>query len=96
MKKFLKVIFFVFLGLFIIGLVMQGFEEEVKREMQSVENQVAADSEREYEIAVKNGSPMDCYVAAGMVKAAYLQANDEKNYKKWHKIESQWASKIGL
>lgn len=64
--------------------------------MQKIENQVAADAVKQYEIAKKNGSAMDAYVQAGMVAAAFLQAKDEENYKKWKKIEEEEAKNVGL
>ncbi len=51
---------------------------------------------KQYNIAKKNGSNMDAYVQASMVSAVFLQAKDEKNYKKWKKIEKELAKKVGL
>lgn len=73
-----------------------GLEGQVKNDIQKIENQVAADAEKQYEIAKNSGSDMDAYVQAGMVKAAYLQANDQVNYKKWVEIEKEHGKKIGL
>ena len=70
--------------------------EQAKQELQKIENDVAADAVKQYEIAKRNGSAMDAYVAAGMVKAAYLQANDETNYKKWTVIEKEEAKLAGI
>jgi hypothetical protein len=39
---------------------------------------------------------MDAYVQAGLVAAAYLQANDADNYKKWKEVEKTLAKKVGL
>ena len=39
---------------------------------------------------------MDAYVAAGMVSAAFLQAKDEENYKKWKAIEKDEAKRAGV
>ncbi len=73
-----------------------GLDNQVKNEMQKVENQVATDAVEQYEIAKKNGTAMDAYVAAGMVTAAYLQAKDEENYKKWKVIEKDEAKRAGV
>jgi len=35
-------------------------------------------------------------VQAGIVAAAYLQAQDEVNYKKWKNIQEQEAQNIGV
>lgn len=61
-----------------------------------IENQVALDSEKQYEIAKNNGNAIDAYVHAGMVAAAYLQAEDEVNYKKWKEIEKEEANNAGM
>ena len=97
MKKTLKIIVgviftFVLLGYFFGG----GIEEQAARDLQKIENQVAADAVKQYEIAKRSGSAMDAYVQAGMAAAAFLQANDEKNYKKWKDIEAKEAKNVGL
>lgn len=71
-------------------------EKEVKEELQKIENQVAQDAEQQYKIAKRNGTAADAYAAAMMVSAAYLQANDEPNYKKWKEIEKQEAKAAGM
>ena len=84
-----------------------GYEQEVERtmddinrqaaqELRRIERDVAADSVKEYEIAKRSGSAMDAYVHAGMVCAAYLQANDETNYRKWKKIEREEGIRAGM
>lgn len=73
-----------------------GLENQVKAELNEIENQVAEDAIRQYEIAKRNGSAMDAYIQAGMVAAAFLQAEDEINYKKWKVIEEEEAKKVGL
>jgi hypothetical protein len=86
--------------IFVIGLLYflfgGGIEKQAANEMQKLENQVALDSERQYEIAKNSGNGMDSYVHAGLVAAAYLQAEDEVNYKKWKEIEKQEAKNIGM
>jgi len=71
-------------------------DAEVKKEMQNIENQVAADAEAQYEIAKRGGDKMQIYVQAGMVATAYLQAKDEPNYNKWQKIEKEAAIAAGM
>ena len=97
MKKFLKIA--VFAIIIIVGSIIAvsvTSDSVVTSTMQDIENQVAADAVKQFEIAKKNGSTMDAYSAASMVKAAYLQANDEENYQKWHDIEQDLAKQLGL
>jgi hypothetical protein len=68
-------------------LVLFSIAERLVMQDKTIENQVAADAVRQYEIAKRNGNAMDAYTAAGMAVAAFLQANDEPNYQKWKKIE---------
>lgn len=73
-----------------------GLEKQTTKEMQRVENQVAGDSEKQYEIARESGTPMDRCVHAGFVSAAYIQAKDQENYAKWKEIESRDCEAAGL
>lgn len=73
-----------------------GLDSHVKTEMDKIENQVAAEAEEQYNIAKRNGTPMDAYVQAGIVSAAYLQASDEVNYQKWKAIEKVEAKRAGI
>lgn len=97
MKKSLKIIIGVVVLIIALSFIFGGgVEEQAKKELDKIENQVANDAVKQYEIAKKNGSAMDAYVQAGIVAAAYLQANDEENYKKWKKIEEEEAKNVGL
>lgn len=51
--------------------------------------QTARDFEKQYEIVKRNSSAIDACVHASLVAEAWLQANDESNYKKWKRIEEQ-------
>ena len=62
-------------------------ERQAQKEMVRIENQVAEDSVREYEIAKRHGDSIEICVHAGLVTAAYLQAEDEANYIKWKQIQ---------
>ena len=75
---------------------MQDINQQAAQELRRIERDVAADSVKEYEIAKRSGSAMDAYVHAGMVCAAYLQANDETNYRKWKKIEREEGIRAGM
>ena len=48
------------------------------------------------EIVKRSGAPMDVCVRAGLVAEAYLQANDEGNYKHWKAIEKKDCAAAGL
>lgn len=68
----------------------------VASEMHDIENQVANDSVQQYEIAKRSGDPMQACVHAGMVSAAFLQAKDEPNYRKWQAIEKTDCAAAGM
>lgn len=71
-------------------------DKKVDQEMAKIENKVAEDAVREYEIAKSGGDAMDIYVHAGFVAAAYIQAKDEYNYKKWKEIEKEDGKRAGI
>lgn len=75
---------------------MQQIEQQGQDDMRRIEQQVAEDFEAQYDIAKRNGSAIDAYVAAGFVAAAYLQAEDEANYQRWKAIERQEARRAGM
>ena len=64
---------------FVWHFVGGGLEKQAARDMQQIEQQVATDFVKQYEIAKRSGSAMDAYAHAGLVAAAYLQAKDEAN-----------------
>lgn len=84
---FLLVLFYFFGG---------GWQHQAKSNVQEIENMVAADAVKQYEIAKRNGNAMDAYTQATFVTAAFLQANDEANYAKWKQIQQQEAAALGL
>ena len=97
MKKAVKIILIVIGAIVFISFFFGGgLEEQAQKDINNISSQVARDAEKQYEIAKNNGEDMDAYVQAGMVSAAYLQANDEANYKKWKEIEKAAGKKIGL
>ena len=79
-----------------LGILVVACEEIAKQQMNSAENMVVEQSIEQYIIAKQNGSKMDAYVAAGMVKAACLQAEDSNCYKKYHKIETDLAKELNI
>jgi hypothetical protein len=73
-----------------------GLEQQAAKQMEKIEDQVALDAVKQYEIAKRSGSAMDAYLHSGLAAAAYLQAQDEVNYKKWKDIEKEEAKNAGM
>ena len=67
-----------------------------KRSQRPVEYKVADDAVKEYEIAARQGDRMQMYVQAGLCAAAFLQAQDEPNYRKWKDIERKIGDQIRM
>jgi outer membrane lipoprotein-sorting protein len=92
-----------FLALLVGSLFLVGCEESrqvtnaiIDTQMDPIYQKVVDDSIHEYEIVKKNGEKMETCVHAGMVKAAYLQAKDEANYKKWNDVEKSDCKVAGM
>ena len=73
-----------------------GLERQADQTMRDIQNKVAVDAVAQYGIAQRNGSAMDVCVQAGLVTAAYLQAQDEANYRKWKQTEKADCAKAGI
>ena len=67
-----------------------------KQELAEIESQVAADAVKQYEIARRSGTKIDRCVHAQMVAAAFIQAKDEANYKKWKAVEAADCAAAGV
>jgi hypothetical protein len=92
-----KIIFIVLITIVVMGYIFGGgIDKKVANDMQNIENQVAVDAEKQYEIAKSGGDKMQTYVQAGLVAASYLQAKDEVNYKKWKAIEKEDGINAGI
>jgi uncharacterized membrane protein YvbJ len=83
---------FLFLS-FLFGSTSQ---EIINMDMDSIYQEVASDAVDQYNIAKRQGDPIQICVQAGLVSAAYLQAKDEANYRKWKDIEENECMKVGL
>ena len=83
-----------------IGIIVYffggGLEKQAAKEMEKIEDQVATDSVKQYEIVKRNGTPIDACVHAGMVSAAYVQAKDEPNYQRWKAVEKADCELAGI
>lgn len=73
-----------------------GLEKQAAHEMSKIEDQVAADSVNQYNIAKRQGDAMQICVQAGLVSAAYLQAKDEFNYQQWKSTEAADCERAGI
>jgi hypothetical protein len=71
-------------------------KQAVQTAVADIEKQVAADALAQYEIAKRQGDPMQTCVQAGFVSAAYLQAKDEGSYRQWKSVEKADCAKAGL
>jgi DNA-directed RNA polymerase subunit RPC12/RpoP len=96
LKSIVKGIGGLFIMLVLFGVYMRLMYAGANVEMQHIENQVAVDAAQQYVIAKKGGNAMDAYIQAGVTAAAYLQAKDEVNYKKWKDIEKKEAVNAGV
>jgi len=73
-----------------------GLEKQASSEMTKITHQVAADMHAQYQIAARNGSPIDVCVQAGLVSAALLQAKDEEKYRDWKRVEERDCARAGV
>jgi hypothetical protein len=73
-----------------------GMTSQVNQTMQGINNQVASDAERQYDIAKRNGSAIDACVHAGLVAASYLQAQNEPSYQRWKRVEKADCAAAGI
>lgn len=76
--------------------VTGGFDKLVDKQMSDITAQVAQDSVNQYNIAKQQGDPIQICVQAGLVSAAYLQAEDQANYNKWKSIEAADCQRAGI
>ncbi len=95
MKKFLTFFLLSFSLLFLTGCDSV-FEVQTQTYLDDIHKEVATDFVEQYNIAKRQGDPMQICVQAGLVSSAYLQAKDEKNYQKWKDIEKADCERAGL
>jgi len=90
------ILFLTLLGAVVWYFYGGGLQKDTNNTMQNITDQVAVDSVNQYNIAVKSGDRISICVQAGLVSAAYLQAQDEPNYLQWKEIEKNDCKKAGL
>jgi hypothetical protein len=61
-----------------------------------VEQKVVDETIQEYRIVKRTGRRNDICMAAMSVSAAYLQAQDDENYRKWKQIEDSDCAAAGM
>lgn len=64
--------------------------------LDGIHRQVADDAIAQYEIAKRQGDPIQICVQAGMVAAAWLQAKDEAQYREWKDVEARDCAAAGM
>jgi hypothetical protein len=88
--------------LFVLGAIYyftagrEHHEQEVVNSMNDITAKVADDAVAQYQIAKRQGDPMQICVQAGMVSAAYLQAKNEGAYNQWKATEKADCGTAGL
>ena len=87
---------FFFAGIGIWWLYGGGLQHATDKQMKNIEGQVANDMIQQYQIAKREGDPIQICVHAGAVSAAYLQAKDESNYRIWKKTERSACEAAGV
>ena len=80
----------------IASLALAGCDAAVDAQMDSTYDKVSEDMIAQYEIAKKQGDAVQTCVQAGMVSAAYLQAQDETKYNEWKAIEKSDCKAAGI
>lgn len=68
----------------------------VDGQLDKIHEKVATDAVAQYEIATQSGEPMDRCVQAGMVAAAFLQAQNQDSYAAWKLKEKADCRAAGL
>ncbi|OQW95050.1 MAG: hypothetical protein BWK79_03690 [Beggiatoa sp. IS2] len=86
--QLVTVIFVVILvAIFILPNFTMKINQQATEQLKKINNQVAIDAVNQYNIAKQHGDLIQICVQAGLVTAAYLQAQDTINYGRWKDIE---------
>ena len=80
-----------------VGVTSQKhYQEEARKELNRIQQDVASDFVKQYNVAVKRGDDIESSVRAGLVAEAYLQAGNEAKYNKWKDIEASHKAAAGM
>jgi hypothetical protein len=81
----------------IVGALSGCSSPSPEQTLKSIKDSTALDLAEQFHMAAKNGAkPMEQCVQAGIVKAAYLQAKDEKQYQVWTALEQISCEEAGV
>ncbi|MEC7120583.1 MAG: hypothetical protein VXW65_11880 [Pseudomonadota bacterium] len=71
------------------GALIQAKPEVQAQSLQDIHDQVARDAANQYNIALSQGDKVQICVQAGLVAAAYLQAERPMQYREWKLLEEE-------
>lgn len=86
----------IYLSLILSAFMLSGCTSPEEKEQQDIHQQVIKDAIAQYETVQKTNDKIEICVYAGMVTAAYTQANNQNEAKKWKVIEDQDCKKAGI
>ena len=82
---------------FCVLALLSGCDKLAQNQLDGIKAKVAEDAVKQYEIARSSGgNAIDICVQAGLVSAAYLQAQDQTNYAIWKSRETADCSAAGI
>lgn len=94
-----KILRFLFSALIAYGVYLAMtplFWQQVRKDTDTLYNQVASDAVKRYEIVSRSGNPIDICLHAGIAAASFVQAKDEVNYTRWREVERRDCAKAGV
>ena len=86
----------IYLSLMVSVVMLTGCTIPEEKELQDIHQQVIKDAIAQYENIKKTDDKIEICVYAGMVTAAYTQANNKTEADKWKIIEDQDCKKAGI
>lgn len=90
------IVFLILIGIGAWYFYGGGLEQETETTLQEISDKVAEYSVAEYNMASLSGDTISICVQAGMVSAAYLQAQNQTQYLIWKEIEKVDCERAGL
>ncbi len=98
-KFILKVIAAFIIIIFVLSILLamaMPSPEEVDQAVTDIEVQVAEDAEAQFKMVRASGTLIDQCVQAGLVAAAWLQAQDAGKYDQWKDVEERACANAGV